>query len=61
MGVRTSEKEPDERATSLQGVENGYFGYVKPDGTLEESLETRLANLENECNDILPHAKSDLS
>jgi hypothetical protein len=53
-------KAPDERATSVQGVENGYFGYVKPDGTLEESLETQLANLEAECHEILPSAKSEL-
>ncbi len=58
--VYEREKEPDERATSVQGVENGYFGYVKPDGTLQESLETRLANLENECNDVLSCAKSEL-
>lgn len=51
---------PDERATSKQGVENGYFGYVGPDGILEESLETRLATLEAECNEVLPLIKSDL-
>src|SRR5260370_14988224 len=53
-------KEPDERATSVQGVENGYFGYVKPDGILEESLETQLASLEAECHEILRSAKSEL-
>ena len=53
-------KDPDERATSVQGVENGYFGYVKPDGTLEESLEAQLASLEAECHEILPSAKSEL-
>ncbi len=53
-------KEPDERATSAQGVENGYFGYVKPDGTLEESLESTLAAIESECNEILPWAKGEL-
>ena len=53
-------KEPDERATSVQGVENGYFGYVKPDGTLEESLETQLARLEGECNELLPCTRSEL-
>ncbi len=52
--------EPDERATSVQGRENGYFAYVKPDGTLEESFETVLANREKECNDVLELAKSEL-
>ena len=58
--VYERDKEPDERATSVQGVENGYFGYVKPDGILEESLETQLASLESECHEILPSAKSEL-
>ena len=53
-------KEPDERATSVQGVENGYFGYIKPDGTLEESLEKQLASLEAEANGILPYIRSEL-
>ena len=44
----------------MQGVENGYFGYVNSDGTLEESLETQLADIEAECNAILPSTKSEL-
>jgi hypothetical protein len=44
----------------VQGRENGYFAYVKPDGTVEESFETVLANREKECNDVLQLAKSEL-
>ena len=50
-------EEPDDRATSVQGKENGYFGYYKPDGTVEESFETLLADYEAECNDLLVCAK----
>jgi hypothetical protein len=53
-------KKPQQRATSVQGRENGYFGFVRPDGTLEESLETRLAKLEKACQDTLVCAKSEL-
>jgi hypothetical protein len=53
-------KRADERGTSVQGVENGYFGFVGQDGELDESFETVLANLENECNEVLVCAKSDL-
>jgi hypothetical protein len=53
-------KKPQQRATSVQGRENGYFGFVRPDGTLEESLETRLAKLEKACHDTLVCAKSEL-
>ncbi len=58
--VYEKNKEPQERGTSVQGVENGYFGLVRSDGSLEESFETYLANREKECNDILICAKSDL-
>jgi len=51
-------QEPDERGTTAQGVVNGYFGFVQPDGSLDESLEPELAKLENECNDVLAFAKS---
>ena len=50
-------KDPDERSTSVQGFENGYFGYVLPDGSLEESFETELAKLESECDEVLVCAK----
>jgi hypothetical protein len=50
--------EPDERGTSVQGREKGYFGFVRPDGSLEESLESDLADRENECGDVLVSAKS---
>jgi hypothetical protein len=53
-------KAPSQRATTVQGAENGYFGFIRPDGTLDESLETELAKRENECNDVLVCAKSDL-
>lgn len=46
-------KKPRYTATSVQGYENGYFAFVKPDGTLDESLETRLADLEGECLETL--------
>ena len=50
-------KDSDERSTSVQGFENGYFGYVRPDGSLEESFETELAKLESECDEVLVCAK----
>jgi Protein of unknown function (DUF4238) len=53
-------KEPDDRATSAQGRENGYFAYIAPDGTVEESFETVLAKRESECNNVLELAKSEL-
>ncbi len=34
--------------------------YVRAEGTLEESLETDLMKIENECNEILICAKSEL-
>src|SRR5262249_35439805 len=51
-------QEPDERATSVQGKEKGYFGIVAPDGTLDEKFETRLAEMEADCNSTLVFAKS---
>ncbi len=52
--------EPQNRATSVQGRENGYFEFVHEDGTKEESFETALAERENECNHILVQARSPL-
>ena len=49
-----------QRATSVQGVENGYFGFLRRDGTFDESYETLLAQIENQCNEVLICAKSDL-
>jgi hypothetical protein len=46
------------RSTDSQGCENGYFAYVKQDGTRDESFETRLAELEDRYNDALVCAKS---
>jgi len=53
-------KEPQPRATDSQGYECGYFGVVRPDGSLDESLETHLARLEQRCDDILVSSKSEL-
>lgn len=57
-------KQPDERATSVQGVQNGYFGYIRDDGSvngvLEAAFEKDLARRENECDDVLFCSKSHL-
>lgn len=57
-------KKPDERATSVQGVQNGYFAYVRDDGTedgvLEGAFEKHLAERENECDSVLFCSKSHL-
>ena len=58
--VYEREQPADERATSVQGVENGYFGFLRPDGIFDESFESVLAKIENDCNDVLVSAKSDL-
>jgi hypothetical protein len=58
--VYEKEQEPDQRATSVQGRENGYFAFTQSDGTVEESFETVLADRENECNEILLLARSKL-
>jgi hypothetical protein len=46
-------KEPAYRATRIQGAENGYFAFVRPDAELDESLEERLAALEGSCLETL--------
>ncbi len=46
-------EEPHYRATSVQGYENGYFAFVRPDGMLDESLEKRLEKLEEASLDTL--------
>jgi hypothetical protein len=57
-------KQPDERGTTVQGAENGYFGYVRDDGTLDGVLETvfeqELAQRERECDAVLFCSKSHL-
>lgn len=58
--VYEKDKGPDERATSVQGREKGYFGFINSDGTLEESFEKTLADREDECNDVLVCARSEL-
>jgi hypothetical protein len=51
--VYQKNKTPTQRATVVQGAENGYFAFVRPDGTRDESFETRLADLEGACGDTL--------
>jgi len=62
--VYEKNKKPDERATSVQGVQNGYFGYIRDDGSvdgvLEAAFETDLAQRENECDEVLFCSKSHL-
>src|SRR5882724_8668760 len=53
-------KKPDPRWIDRAGVVSGYFGYVMPDGTLEESFEKTLAKMEHDCDDVLVCAISDL-
>jgi Protein of unknown function (DUF4238) len=57
-------KQPDERATSVQGTQNGYFGYIRDDGSVdgvsETAFEEGLARRENECDDVLVCSKSHL-
>jgi hypothetical protein len=47
-------------STKAQGYENGYFGFVRRDGTIDESFENHLAKLEDRCNEALVCAKSEL-
>ena len=53
-------KEPKLRGTSRQGRENGYFGFILPNGRLNESFEDELALREGECNEVLVCARSGL-
>jgi len=53
-------KAPQARSTRSQGYENGYFGFFGPNGKIDESLETRLAVLENRCNEVLVCSRSPL-
>ena len=53
-------KKPHQRGTTVQGRENGYFAYVRPDGTEEESFEEALARREADCNRVLEPARSPL-
>src|SRR5215469_17982155 len=58
--VYSKGRTPYDRSSRSQGYENGYFAYVEPSGKLNEALETRLAELEGRCNDVLASAKSTL-
>jgi hypothetical protein len=51
-------KAPRPSSTKAQGYENGYFAFVHPDGTKDESFETKLASLEGRYSDVLVCAKS---
>jgi hypothetical protein len=53
-------KKARESATTAQGFENGYFAYVKRDGSIDKSFEHKLAVLEGRCNDALVCARSRL-
>ena len=53
-------RQPHQRSTSVQGAEKGYFGFVRPNGSLEESLEKDLADREEECGEVLACARSEL-
>jgi Protein of unknown function (DUF4238) len=57
-------KQPHQRSTSVQGAENGYFGYIRDDGSvdgvLEEAFEKELARRESECATVLFCSKSHL-
>jgi hypothetical protein len=53
-------KQPQLRATKSQGYECGYFGIVRADGSLDESMEKNLAVLEERCNDILVSSRYEL-
>jgi hypothetical protein len=53
-------KKPEARYIKNVGYELGYFGYVLPDGSVEESMETKLKGLEEDCMDVLVSAQSDL-
>jgi uncharacterized protein DUF4238 len=53
-------EEPKLRSTSRQGRENGYFGFILPDGRLNEAFESELAKREGECNEVLVCARSGL-
>ena len=54
--VYQKSREPAERGTTVQGFENGYFAFIRPDGKADESLEPRLAELEGACGDNLVFA-----
>lgn len=60
--VYESQKTPSQRATTVQGLENGYFGYMRIDGFIEGSMELafekHLAQKEIQSNDVLVCAKS---
>jgi hypothetical protein len=60
LWVYEKEGRANQRATSVQGVENGYFGFLQANGIFDESFETVLAQIENDCNEVLVCAKSDL-
>jgi len=44
-------KDPELEATSRQGRENGYFGFILPNGHSMNPFEGELALREGECNE----------
>jgi hypothetical protein len=54
-------KEPQERSLRVQGKEKGYFAVLRDDKSMDdEAAEAAITALENECNDVLFCAKSEL-
>lgn len=54
-------QDPVMRNIQKQGKQNGYFAVLQNDGSLDdEASERAMADLENECNDVLFCARSEL-
>ncbi len=47
-------KQPRRAAPKAEGVENGYFAFVRPDGSIDESLENSLAEFEYTAHELFP-------
>jgi hypothetical protein len=59
LWVYSKELQPRQGTARSEGVENGYFAYPLPTGGVDESVENRLAILENTANDLLVMAPSE--
>jgi hypothetical protein len=54
-------REPQERSLRVQGKQKGYFAVLRHDKSVDdEAAEAEITALENECNDVLFCAKSEL-
>ena len=52
---------PEQRSLRVQGKQKGYFAVLREDESLDdEAAEAEITTLENECNDVLFCAKSEL-